>query len=357
MIRTANREKLMRILILGASYGSLLSTKCLMAGHDVTLVCLREEADLINSEGTVVRMTLRGEDAPRLLKSGDFPGRLDACTPAEAVPATYDLIGLAMQEPQYRVAEIRDLLARIGAAGRPCLSIMNMPPLPYLRRIEALRDVDLDACYADPRVWDALQPSLVTLCSPDPQAFRPPEEKLNFLHVGLPTNFKAAAFENPAHTALLAELEADLAAVRLDGHDVPVKLKLHDSLFVPLAKWSMLLTGNYRCITAGEVLSIHDAVLSDVDASRAIYNWVNELARKLGADPADQVPFEKYAAAANGLLKPSSAARAVYAGAKMIERVDMVVQKVGAGLGMQLDAVDETVRIVDAKLAENRKAG
>ncbi|MFT5895675.1 MAG: ketopantoate reductase, partial [bacterium] len=29
----------MRILILGASYGSLLSTKLLMAGHDVTLVC------------------------------------------------------------------------------------------------------------------------------------------------------------------------------------------------------------------------------------------------------------------------------------------------------------------------------
>ena len=29
----------MKILILGASYGSLLSTKLLMAGHDVTLVC------------------------------------------------------------------------------------------------------------------------------------------------------------------------------------------------------------------------------------------------------------------------------------------------------------------------------
>ena len=38
--------------------------------------------------------------------------------------------------------------------------------------------------------------------------------------------------------------EDDIAAVRLDGKDVPVKLRLHDSLFVPLAKWSMLLTGN-----------------------------------------------------------------------------------------------------------------
>jgi hypothetical protein len=47
---------------------------------------------------------------------------------------------------------------------------------------------------------------------------------------------------------------------RLDGHDVPVKLKVFDSLFVPLAKWSMLLTGNYRCITPHEPQSIRDAV-------------------------------------------------------------------------------------------------
>ena len=31
--------------------------------------------------------------------------------------------------------------------------------------------------------------------------------------------------------------------------ELPVKLRVHDSIFVPLAKWSMLLAGNYRCIT------------------------------------------------------------------------------------------------------------
>ena len=70
-----------RILILGASYGSLLSTKLLMADHDVTLVCLPEEAKLINSAGTIVRITLRGESEPRLIRSGEQPGRLDAKTP------------------------------------------------------------------------------------------------------------------------------------------------------------------------------------------------------------------------------------------------------------------------------------
>ena len=128
------------------------------------------------------------------------------------------------------------------------------------------------------------------------------------LHVGLPTNFKAAIFEDEKHNALLRELEADIDAVRLDGQDVPVKLKVFDSLFVPLAKWSMLLTGNYRCITPNEPQSIRDAVHGDLEQSQAIYDHVDGIARKLGADPQDQVPFEKYAKAAESLLKPSSAA-------------------------------------------------
>ena len=43
-------SKTYRILILGASYGSLLATKLLLAGHTVKLVCLPEEAELINRE-------------------------------------------------------------------------------------------------------------------------------------------------------------------------------------------------------------------------------------------------------------------------------------------------------------------
>lgn len=344
----------MKILILGASYGSLLSTKLLMAGHNVTLVCLPEEADLINAEGTIVRMTLRGENEPRLLKSGDFPGMLNAVTPDDADPAMFDLIGLAMQEPQFRAAPIRALLGKIAASGKPCLSIMNFPPLPYLRRIEGL-DVDaLRPAFTDASVWDGFDPGCMSLCSPDPQAFRPPEEKLNFLHVGLPTNFKAAAFENDAHTDLLRQLESDIAAVRLDGKDVPVKLRLHQSIFVPLAKWSMLLTGNYRAITSGDPQAIRDAVHGDVETSRAIYAWVDALARDMGAEASDQVPFEKYANAAENLLKPSSAARAVAAGAKDIERVDKLVQLIAASYGKKLDAVDQIVSLVDDKLAANQ---
>ena len=342
------------ILILGASYGSLLGTKLLMAGHNVTLVCRSATAALINEAGTEVRLKLKGESEHRSIRSADLKGAVNAMTPQVVDPADYDLVGLAMQEPQYSADSIRALLAKVAETKRPCLSIMNMPPLPYLMRIPGLDTGPLEAAFNDARVWDGFEPGLVSLCSPDPQAFRPPEEKPNVLHVGLPTNFKAAAFAGTEANQLLTELASDIAAVRLDGQDVPVKLRVHDSLFVPLAKWSMLLTGNYRCITPGGPQAIRDAVHADLESSRAIYAHVDAIARKLGADPADQVPFEKYAKAAENLLKPSSAARAVAAGAKVIERVDKLVQMIARSLDMPLQAIDETVATVDAKLAANR---
>jgi ketopantoate reductase len=83
---------------------------------------------------------------------------------------------------------------------------------------------------------------------------------------------------------------------------------------------------------------------------------VSALCRKLGAAPADQVPFEKYAAAASGLAKPSSAARALANGAPNIERVDLVVQRIAAERGMHLPTVDTVVAAVNRRLEENRKA-
>ncbi|CAN7183075.1 hypothetical protein LJR220_000358 [Bradyrhizobium sp. LjRoot220] len=340
------------ILILGASYGSLLGTKLLMAGHNVTLVCRKKTAELINREGTEVRIKLRDEPTHRPIFSRDLPGKLDAVTPAEVDLSRYDLVGLAMQEPQYTNHTIRVLMIKIAEAKLPCLSIMNMPPLPYLKRIPALADMDLEEAYTNALVWERFKPGLVSLCSPDPQAFRPPDEAANILHVGLPTNFKAAAFEDGKHNQLLRELEAGIDAVKLDGQDVPVKLKVFDSLFVPLAKWSMLLTGNYRCITPTEPQSIRDAVHGDLKLSRSIYEHVDGIARRLGADPQDQVPFEKYAKAAESLLKPSSAARAVASGAPFIERVDLLVKLISHQLDAPNAEIDNTVQVVDQKLSE-----
>ena len=342
------------VLILGASYGSLLGTKLAMAGHNVTLVCTEGTAEVINAQGTEVRIKLKGEDEHRAILSGDLPGKVRAAVPQDIDPAAYDLVGLAMQEPQYCAHTIRLLMIKIAEARVPCLSIMNMPPLAFLKRIPGLDTEALEPAFTDPRIWDRFEPGLVTLCSPDPQAFRPPEAGKNVLHVGLPTNFKASAFEDPAHTEMLRKLEADIEAVRLDGQDVPVKLRVSESLFTPLAKWSMLLTGNYRCVLAEGAQPIRDAVHGDVEKSRKIYEHVDAIAQALGASGDAQVPFEKYARAAESLLKPSSAARAIMAGAPVIERVDLLVQKSSHSLGMGLADIDNTVALVDLALANNR---
>src|SRR5437773_12065149 len=344
------------VLIMGASYGSLLATKLLFGGHRITMVCLPAEVEAFNQDGARVRLPIRGRKDPIELDSRELPGKLSAAGPGAVDPADFDLAVLAMQEPQYRSPGVRELLDAVAKAKLPCMSIMNMPPLPYLARVPGVSVDALKSCYTDPTVWASCDPKFMTLCSPDPQAFRPPEEKVNVLQVRLPTNFKSARFPSDQHTAMLRKLEADIEAARYEGLELPVKLKVHESVFVPLAKWAMLIAGNYRCVTKDGIRSIKEAVHSDPEASRAMYKWVVKLCVSLGADEKDLVPFEKYAAAAQSLGSPSSAARALDAGAPNIERVDRLVQTIAAQKGMRSEVLDEVVRLVDAKLEANRRA-
>jgi hypothetical protein len=348
------------VLTLGASYGSLLATKLLFGGHKITMVCLPNEVEAFNTDGARIRMPIRGRKEPIELDSRKLPGSLKAAGVADVKPADYDLIALAMQEPQYRSPGVRELLDAVAKSKVPCMSIMNMPPLPYLKRIPGLNTDALKPAYTDASVWDNFEPGRLTLCSPDPQAIRPPGEKINVLQVTLPTNFKVARFDSEAATAVLRQMEKDVDAARYNPGDgaieLPVKLRVHESIFVPLAKWAMLLTGNYRCITKDGAIDIKDAVHGDIAASRAVYNWVCGICEKLGASPNDLVPFEKYAAAANDLVRPSSAARALNNGVPNIERTDRLVQLIAAELGMHNPVVDQTVAQVDARLAANRKA-
>jgi hypothetical protein len=348
------------ILVLGASYGSLFSTKVLMAGHDATLVCTKPTADLINREGTIVRMPIKGRPASLDISSTKLSGKLSAATPDQIDPSKFDLVVLGMQEAQYAASGVRDLMGKVARSGKPCLAIMNMPPLTYLKRIPGLSTEGLAECYADPRVWSDFDPALMTLASPDPQAFRPPDQPKNVLQVGLPTNFKAARFEQDDATAFLRRLEADIEAARFDTSEgpieIPVKLKVHDSIFVPLAKWPMLMAGNYRCIRRDDMIAIKEAVLGNVDRSRDVYDWVWQLCTRLGANDEDMVPFDKYAKAAEGLGKPSSAARALFGGASHIERVDCLVRRIAKQQGLQSETLDEIVTLVDDRLERNRAA-
>ena len=221
------------ILLMGASYGSLLASKLLFGGHKLHLVCLPAEADLINAEGFRVRLPVRGRKDPVELDSRKLPGAVTAGPATGVNPKDYDLVGLCMQEPQYRSAGVRELLDAVAKSRVPCMSIMNMPPLPYVKRIPGLDYEALKPAYTDPTVWDSFDPKTITLNSPDPQAIRPPDEKVNVLMVTLPTNFKCARFDDDKSTAILRQLQDEIEAIRYDPGDgnkieLPVKLKVYD---------------------------------------------------------------------------------------------------------------------------------
>src|SRR5215469_506727 len=348
-----------KILLMGASYGSLLASKLLFGGHSIHLVCLPAEADLISTEGFKVTLPVRGRAEPVLLESRKLRGKVTA-GPAESVdPKAYDLVGLCMQEPQYRTRGVRELLDAVGKSRVPCMSIMNMPPLAYLKRVPGLDYKALEPAFTDPRVWDSVDPNKITLNSPDPQAIRPPEGRMNELLVTLPTNFKCARFAGDADTQIIRNLEKDVDAARFDTPEgkieLPVKLKVYDSIFVPLAKWAMLLAGNYRCITKDGMRTAQEAVNTNPDEARAVYNFVFNLCVELGAKPEDLVPFEKYAAAAQSLTRPASAARALQNGAPYIERAVKLVQLVAKQKGLSHPVIDATVALVDSRLEANRK--
>ena len=84
-------------------------------------------------------MPVKGRDGLVEVNSRALPGKLTAGGPAGVRPADFDLVVLAMQEPQYRSPGVRELLDAVAKSRVPCMSIMNMPPLPYLKRIPGHR--------------------------------------------------------------------------------------------------------------------------------------------------------------------------------------------------------------------------
>ena len=82
---------------------------------------------LINEAGTIVRMPIKGRDGLVDIKSRDLNGELSASGPSDIDPSEFHLAVLAMQEPQYRSPDVRDLINKIGKATKPGHFKIQMP--------------------------------------------------------------------------------------------------------------------------------------------------------------------------------------------------------------------------------------
>ncbi len=349
----------LRILVLGASYGVILGMRIAAAGHRVTFVCREQEAALINAKKLFLRIPAKDRTLPVEISASQCPVAPDACVPGDVDPGGYDLVCLAMQEPQFSSPGVRQLVGRLARSRIPILSIMNMPLPPFLNKITTMDDQTAAAIFTEPELWAEIDASVFAMASADPQAMRVDADDAIIISATLPTNFKVAPFEHAPHQLMFEQLCRDIDVFRIDvgGGTLcqpRVRLRPHASNFLPLVKWPMLITGNFRCMTSGEPISIGEAVCSNEPESRDIYEWVLQVCTALGVEESKLVPFDRYLTAAEGLSLPSSLARGLHAGEIGVERVDKLIQFLAGRHGMVHSVLDRIVADVNARLEGNR---
>ena len=222
-----------------------------------------------------------------------------------------------MQEPQYRSPGVRELLDAVAKSRVPCMSIMNMPPLPYIKRIPGL---DYDALEAGLHRSDASGTTSIPTCLRSTA----PTRRRSVRRTGRPTccwsrcrpTSKCAQFDNDKDTAIVRQLEKDdrCRALRRTGRQDRTAGEAEGLRFD-------LRAARQVGDAARRQLSLHHhgrhahrarggAFQSRRGRGRSTISSF-DLCVKLGASPNDLVPFEKYAAAAQSLTRPASAARAL----------------------------------------------
>lgn len=356
-----NLPNSIRVLVLGASYALLPGIKLSLAGHCVTFVGREDEIAAMKKAPLALHIPLPRSHEQSVLQAQTAdrsePGAPALCTPGQADPSDYDFAILAMQEPHFVAPDVARLMRKIADAGTPCLSIMNLPPPCFLARLGDIPSEAFAGVYSSGSVWEGMDPDHFTLASPDAQALRKNPNLPGQLTVTLASNFKAAPFAQAKDQALLKQLSHDMSRFETAHGDrmirSPVKLRAMSSLYVPLAKWPMLIAGNCRCLMPDGIRSIADAVHDDLGEAQAIYGSVTELARKLGAEAGDLVDFASYSKAAKQLAFPSSLARGLAAGAVKVERIDLLVLNLMRHYGMETKAIQKISQAVDDLLVGN----
>ena len=354
-----------KVLVLGASYGILPAVKLALAGHAVTIVAREEEIAAMACGPVQIELAMRRTgrriilDAP--VAAHPAPGSVTLRPPAEAAADQADFALLAMQEPHFAAPEVATLVARLAAARVPCLSLMTLPPPPFLARLGTVPLSAIEGVFSAQETWALLDPALVSVASPDAQALRLDRARPGVLTVTLASNFKAAPFADAAAQLLLERLARDMSHLQVQAGEKlvrpPVALIAASSLHVPLAKWPMLLAGNCRSITETGPRPIADAVHADLPASHALYDAVSDVVLRLGASRADLVPFDAYARAAAQLARPSSLARALESGAANVERIDRLVLNLMRHFDQDDRSVAKISSLIDELLEANRRPG
>lgn len=342
------------VLVFGASYGLIICAKLMMAGYDVKCICLEKEAEILNNEG--FKIEIPGYLRKKIfINSNNLKGNFSAFTPDKIKSLNnIKLAFLAMQESQYSNKDILKILEQIIAKPIPSVSIMNIPPSSYLKKFININDTVLNSIYFNHKIWKNFNIDFLSHASADPQIFKPEVNTPNFISVRLASNFRVASFQDSASEKILEEVAKKIKNARLSsGSDkirVPINLNIYKSPHISLSKLPMLITGNYRCVVNSGIVSIKNAVMSNINVSKKIYDDVYNLCLSLGASKDLLIPFDGYLKAAQNLTAPSSVARAFLNGDPNIERVDKLVLNIAKLKNLSVYKLEEIVKVFDNQL-------
>lgn len=342
------------ILIFGASYGLLIACKLLLAGYNVKVICTQEEAEILNKDGFIVK--LQGYLNKEItISSNELDGKIFAQTPDNMSIENIKLVFLAMQESQYFDVKIKNLMSKIADKKIPTISVMNMPPFTYLKNFNILEMDNIKNLYQSYEVWEKFDKNFFTHSSPDPQILKPEIKKINLINVRLASNFKISNFKDNASANLLENVCSKVNNSRLVKKNskirIPVKLNVFNNLFIPMTKWPMLITGNYRCLTETGIITIKEAVFKNLEESKQIYEDVLKLCLLLGANEEIMINFKTYLNAVEKLNSASSVAKAVESGNKNIERVDKLIFFLSKQTNINIFKLNEIIKLHDKKIS------
>lgn len=345
-----------QVLVVGASYGLLIASLFLVRNIKVTIFCFDEEARSIYDGGLSVGVS--DPNSPGFYREAQVPiENLKLVTNSSELIAELDVIDvmfLAVSEPYLYGPDLSSILLAANAFNVPRVSLMNIPTPSFLCKRFSFDQDEIKSSYLDYQQLLRLLPEELTMiCNPEPQVFRP-GAALNTIQVRLGGTFRVCRSSAGDSSLVLDSLLQNMAE-----HDpvaaLPASIKSYDSTFIGLSKLPMLMAGNYRCFDGqGRLISIFEAVSTDLSLSEAIYESVLDLLRFMGARRSELIPFRLYVKASSKLTAPSSICRAVYQGAAWVERADRLVHSLMMSFGCDELLIDEIVRNIDFQIKSRK---
>lgn len=327
-----------KVLVFGATYGLLVAHQLDALGFAVDIVCREIEGNNIENNRVVVISNQLNEGNYLHVAKNIKPKKVSQIMEAAH---EYEIVILAMSEQCYSTNEISFLLSTIGELNIPVLSVMNLPPLKFLKKlINQIDESDFKDIYNSYDALDSIKAENITHSSADPQIAG--ISNTCQIELRLASNFKISAFGNH-NDVVLSEFSA-LSRKNDVIRTLGAGFRVYENKYVGMSKLPMLITGNYRCFNSGEIKSIREIVHSDLKKSELIYEKVCELLVRYGVDRSVLVPFRLYAKAAQYLDAPSSFARAKNSGAEKLERVDLLIHKLAEKKNYSFDELDRIIK-------------